>query len=71
MYGIMPAPDAEFIQFSYTLWVPSEQLPPADVMLKVSNFFDVLPVHCHYKGLEDDSGVQIQMIYSQIFPSGG
>ncbi len=70
-YRVMPAVDAEFIQFSYTLWVPSEKLPPAEVMLKVSNYYDVSPVHMHYRGIDDDGDVQIQMIYSQIFPTGG
>lgn len=69
-YRIMPALDSEFIQFSYTFWTPSEKLPPAEVLLKVSNYFDTLPVHCHYKGTDDEGDVQIAMIYSQIFPSG-
>ncbi len=70
-YRIMPAVDAEFIQFSYTLWHPANDLPAADVLLKVSNAFDRYPVHCHYQGVDDDGDVMIQMIYSQIFPTGG
>ncbi len=63
--------DDEFIQFSYGFIADGEQNTPEMVLLSASNFFDMFPVHLHYKGKNDDGHQSFEFVYSQIFPNKG
>ena len=62
--------DDEFIQFSYGFEADGEQNTPEMVLLSASNFFDMFPVHLHYKGKNDNGHQSFEFVYSQIFPNG-
>ena len=62
--------DDEFIQFSYGFDADGEQNTPEMVLLSASNFFDMFPVHLHYKGKNDAGHQSFEFVYSQIYPNG-
>ena len=69
-YVISPKNDNDHILFGYNFWLPADEEKDTieEVFLKVSNIYDHMPVHCKYRGKDDDGDVVFQFINSAIFP---
>ena len=71
-WRISPLQNYESIKFMYRFWCSKDDVGDAKeiVFLKVSNTFDGLPVHCAYRGWDEDGDHIFEFINSAIFPDG-
>lgn len=66
---IQPCNDNDHIKFAYTFYQSKEEGDVEELMMRMSNIYDKLPVNCRFLGFDENGDSNWQFVNAAIFPS--